>query len=118
MQTNIRFKGVIPPMITPFSSVGAVDYLALAHNIARWNPAGLGGYLVLGSNSEAASLSEPEKLELIARTAAAALPHHVLLAGTGMESTVETIRLTNLAAREGAQAALVLTPFYYKDSPR
>ena len=116
MQTNIRFKGVIPPMITPFSSDGAVDYLALEHNIARWNPAGLGGYLVLGSNSEAASLSEPEKLELIARTAAAALPHHVLLAGTGMESTVETIRLTNLAAREGAQAALVLTPFYYKDS--
>jgi 4-hydroxy-2-oxoglutarate aldolase len=40
----------------------------------------------------------------------------VLLAGTGMESTVETIRLSNLAAREGAQAALVLTPFYYKDS--
>ena len=116
MHTNIRFKGVIPPMITPFSSDGAVDYPALEHNIAQWNQAGLGGYLVLGSNSEAASLSESEKLELIARSAAAMLPQHVLLAGTGMESTRETIRLTNLAAREGAQAALVLTPFYYKDS--
>jgi 4-hydroxy-2-oxoglutarate aldolase len=116
MHTNIRFKGVIPPMITPFSPDGTVDYPALERNIAQWNQAGLGGYLVLGSNSEAASLSETEKLELIARSAAAMLPQHVLLAGTGMESTVETIRLSNLAAREGAQAALVLTPFYYKDS--
>ena len=116
MHTNIRFKGVIPPMITPFSSDGAVDYPALERNIAQWNQAGLGGYLVLGSNSEAASLSETEKLELVARSAAAMRPQHVLLAGTGMESTVETIRLSNLAAREGAQAALVLTPFYYKDS--
>ncbi|MEY4106953.1 MAG: 4-hydroxy-tetrahydrodipicolinate synthase [Bacteroidota bacterium] len=116
MHTNIRFKGVIPPMITPFSSDGAVDYPALERNIAQWNQAGLGGYLVLGSNSEAASLSETEKLELVARSAAAMQPQHVLLAGTGMESTVETIRLSNLAAREGAQAALVLTPFYYKDS--
>jgi 4-hydroxy-2-oxoglutarate aldolase len=103
-------------MITPFSSDGAVDYPALERNIAQWNQAGLGGYLVLGSNSEAASLSETEKLELVARSAAAMQPQHVLLAGTGMESTVETIRLSNLAAREGAQAALVLTPFYYKDS--
>jgi len=116
MHTNIRFKGVIPPMITPFSSDGAVDYPALERNIAQWNQAGLGGYLVLGSNSEAASLSETEKLELVARSAAAMQPQHVLLAGTGMESTRETIRLSNLAAREGAQAALVLTPFYYKDS--
>jgi 4-hydroxy-2-oxoglutarate aldolase len=116
MHTNIRFKGVIPPMITPFSPDGTVDYPALERNIAQWNQAGLGGYLVLGSNSEAASLSETEKLELVARSAAAMQPQHVLLAGTGMESTVETIRLSNLAAREGAQAALVLTPFYYKDS--
>lgn len=114
--SSILFNGVIPPMITPFKPTGEVDYAALERNISRWNKTGLAGYLVLGSNSEAASLSEYEKLQLIERTAASVLPGQVILAGTGMESTVETIRLTNAAAKEGAHAALILTPFYYRDS--
>lgn len=115
-QQPIQFRGVIPPMITPFDADGAVDFEAHSHNLRRWNTSGLGGYLVLGSNSEASALSEGEKLELIARTAAEAAPGKVILAGTGMESTRETIHLTRAAAREGAQSALILTPFYYRDA--
>ena len=89
-----EIKGVIPPMVTPFDRDCEVDYAAHHHNISLWNATELAGYLVLGSNSEASSLSEAEKLELIARTAAAAAPDKIILAGTGMESTRETIHLT------------------------
>lgn len=113
---KLIFKGVIPPMVTPFTQKGEVDFQAHARNIQKWNTTGLAGYLVLGSNSEASSLSESEKLELIELTAAQAGPDKCILAGTGMESTRETIYLTNLAARAGAHAALILTPFYYRDA--
>ncbi|MBK6948630.1 MAG: dihydrodipicolinate synthase family protein [Haliscomenobacter sp.] len=113
---DIQFRGVIPPLVTPFAPSGEIDYAAHRFNLQRWNQQGLAGYLVLGSNSEAASLSESEKLTLIEQTAAQAKPDHIILAGTGMDSTVETIRLSNEAARCGAHAALLLTPFYYKDA--
>lgn len=116
MNQVIQFRGVIPPIITPFDANGSVDFEAHTHNLKRWNNSGIGGYLVLGSNSEASALSESEKLELIARTAAEAAPGKAILAGTGMESTRETIHLTSAAAREGAQSALILTPFYYRDA--
>jgi 4-hydroxy-2-oxoglutarate aldolase len=58
-------------------------------------------------------LTEKEKLQLIEDTAKNAAPDHLIVAGTGMESTRETIHLTNEAAKAGAQAALIITPFYY-----
>ncbi len=109
----MQITGILPPMVTPFRENGDVHYDAFVRNIERWNKTPLSGYLVLGSNSETPYLSESEKLQLIRLTAAAASPGRIILAGTGCESTAETIRLTNAAARAGAQAALVLTPFYY-----
>lgn len=105
--------GVIPPMITPFQDSGDVDFAAFARNIRRWNSARLAGYLVLGSNSETPYLSAEEKLELVRITVAEAAPGRLVMAGTGAESTRETIRMTNSAASCGAHAALVLTPSYY-----
>jgi len=108
-----RIKGVIPPMITPFKENGDVDYWMHAGNMEKWNNDNLAGCLVLGSNSETVYLNEEEKLELIRITVEAARKDRLILAGTGMESTRETIKLTNKAARLGAHGALVLTPFYY-----
>jgi 4-hydroxy-2-oxoglutarate aldolase len=102
-------------MITPFKENGEVNYDAFVRNIERWNKDQLAGYLVLGSNSEAAFLSNEEKLKLIELTVQNAGKGRTILAGTGLESARETIRLTNAAAKLGAQAALVLTPFYYID---
>jgi 4-hydroxy-2-oxoglutarate aldolase len=111
---NLSFKGAIPPMITPFKADGRLDLDAHIHNLGKWNEVDLGGYLVLGSNSETAYLSEQEKLHLIEATVQHAAEGRPVIAGTGLESTLETIRFTNKAAALGAQAALLLTPFYYK----
>ncbi len=107
------FNGVFPPMMTPFTLSGDPDYDAHVRNLDRWNKDELAGYLVLGSNSETPYLNETEKLRLIEVTAERAAPGRLVLAGTGLESTRETVRLTNLAAEKGAQAALVLTPSFY-----
>lgn len=109
-----KIVGVIPPMITPFDKNEAVDLQAHIHNVKQWNKSDLAGYLVLGSNSEAVYLNEKEKLALIEKTAEHATPGRIILAGTGMESTRETIHLTNEAAKAGAQAALIVTPFYFR----
>lgn len=111
--SKMHIEGVIPPMITPFTKNGEVDYEAHAANVEKWNDTGLRGYLVLGSNSEAVYLTEAEKLRLVEETVEAAAPHRLIMAGAGMESTRETIRLTNLAAERGAHLALLLTPAYY-----
>ena len=108
-----RMSGVIPPMLTPFTSTGELDENKHLLNMERWNQSDLAGYLVLGSNSEAVYLKEAEKHRLIQLTVRHALPGRVILAGTGMESTRETITLTNEAADLGAHGALILTPFYY-----
>jgi 4-hydroxy-2-oxoglutarate aldolase len=109
-------NGVYPPMLTPFTENGTLDLNAHAFNIQRWNAYNLKGYLVLGSNSETIYLTEQEKLDLIKQTVQHKSPDKYILAGTGMESTRETVRLTNLAASLGVNAALILTPFYYKSS--
>jgi 4-hydroxy-2-oxoglutarate aldolase len=108
-----EIRGVYPPMLTPFTAAGDVDYNAHKRNIDRWNKIGLAGYLVLGSNSETPYLNESEKMKLIELTMQYASRGRTVLAGTGLESTRETIRLTNMAAELGAHAALVLTPCFY-----
>lgn len=110
---KVKIKGVIPPMITPFKPNGDVDYEMFVRNIERWNRDELCGYLVLGSNSETVYLTEDEKLKLMELTVNYANSDRLILAGTGMESTKETISLTEKAAKMGVKAALILTPFYY-----
>ena len=109
----MNITGIFPPMLTPFNENGDVEYDVFVRNIQKWNKESLGGYLVLGSNSETSYLTEEEKLKLIELTVQTAAKGRTILAGTGMESTRETIRLTNKAARLGAHAALILTPSYY-----
>jgi len=111
-----RFKGVLPPMITPFTIEGAVDYEAFTDNLKHWNEDNLSGYLVSGSNSETAYLSEAEKLHLLRLTKRYAKPGRLIIVGTGLESLTETISFTNKCAAEGSDYALVLTPYYYHNS--
>ncbi|MGE5678888.1 MAG: dihydrodipicolinate synthase family protein [Pseudomonadota bacterium] len=110
---KLQLKGVIPPMITPFTENEDLDYGMHVRNMELWGREELCGYLVLGSNSETVYLTEEEKLELIRLTVENTGKDKLILAGTGMESARETIRLTNKAAKLGIHGALVLTPFYY-----
>lgn len=106
-------RGIVPPLVTPFDADGRVDLAAFEANLEAYAAADLGGYLVLGSNGEAASLEEAEKLQLV-RAARRRANGRFLLAGTGLEATAATIALTAKAADAGADAVLVLTPHYYK----
>jgi 4-hydroxy-2-oxoglutarate aldolase len=104
--------GIFPPITTPFKN-GKVAHDELAGNIAKWNSTGLEGYVAFGSNGESVYLSEEEKLEVVKTVVQSAAPGMKVIAGTGCESTWQTIQMTNACARSGAHAALVVTPHYY-----
>jgi 4-hydroxy-2-oxoglutarate aldolase len=108
-----RVRGVFTPVVTPFRPDGKVDTEAFEANLDLYAEHDLAGALVLGSNGEAASLDEGEKLALVG-IARARLDRRVLLVGAGLESTRATIALVRKAADLGADAALILTPHYYK----
>ena len=113
MSPTISLRGVYPPIPTPFERTGEVAYGALQENLARWNAYALSGYVVLGSNGEAGYLDPAEKRRVLEAARSAIPGDKQLIAGTGCESTRETIRLTREAAAMGAEAALVLTPHFY-----
>ncbi|MCX6552014.1 MAG: dihydrodipicolinate synthase family protein [Acidobacteria bacterium] len=80
----------------------------------RWMQTGLRGLLALGSNGEAAFVDEDEAERIVAAVREDVPRDRVLLAGTGRQSTRATIAATTRAAKAGADAVLVLTPFYFK----
>lgn len=101
-------------MTTPFGSDGAVALGKFRENIARYNRVGLAGYVVNGSTSESVLLRWEEVYRIFEVAKEAATPGKTLIAGTGAESTDETIEHTNRAAAFGYDAALVRTPSFYK----
>ena len=113
----MKLSGVLPPIATPFQG-GELALDKLKKNFQGWNKTGLSGYLVLGSNGEAVYLNEKEKMKVIEVSREAIPKSKIMLVGTGMESTQETIRFTNQAAKLGANGALVVTPSYFKGSMR
>ncbi|OQY06340.1 MAG: hypothetical protein B6I22_05600 [Desulfobacteraceae bacterium 4572_123] len=110
--TNIDLSGIFPPVPTPFED-GRVAYDRLASNVKKWCTTGISGIVVLGSNGEYVYLSEKEKRETVKTVAEAALKEMTVIAGTGCESTGQTIELTRDCADAGADAALVISPHYY-----
>jgi 4-hydroxy-2-oxoglutarate aldolase len=111
----MKLSGVIPPISTPFQD-GKLALDKLRKNFQKWNKTALSGFLVLGSNGEAVFLSEREKTRVVEASRESIPASKIMLVGTGMESTQETIRFTNEAARMGADCALVVTPSYFKGS--
>ena len=109
------YRGIFPATITPFTETGALDTDALSKNIKRWNEYGLRGYVVAGSIAEAPFLEAVERHQIIHATREAMAEGMTLLAGTGRESTAQTIKTSIEAAESGANAVLVVSPWYYKD---
>src|SRR5258708_12279144 len=108
------FHGIFPPLTTPFAADGSLALDRLRENVGRYNTTRLAGYAVSGSSGEAVLLSRDEIERVWATVREAAAPGKILIAGTGAESTAETIERTNRAAALGYQAALVKTPHYFK----
>jgi len=114
MAREISLTGCFPPIPTPFGVDGEIDHDHLARNLERWQKTPLAGFVVLGSNGEAILLRQEEKLETWKTARSAIGKDRLFIAGTGCESTLETLVLTEEAARLGADAAMVVTPHYYK----
>jgi len=105
----------MPPITTPFQD-GKLALDKLKNNFQKWNKTGLSGYLVLGSNGESVYLNEREKIKVVEVSRTSIPRSKVMMVGTGMESTQETIRFTDQVAKTGADCALVVTPSYFKGS--
>lgn len=108
--------GIFPPLPTPFREDGGLDLGLLAALVEGLNGTGLTGFLALGSNGEAVHVDEEEAESVVRTVRDAAAPGMTLLAGTGRLSTRATIEATKRAAGAGADAALVVTPFFFKGS--
>lgn len=113
MGTVDWLKGIFPPIATAFAPDGSLmqpptGFFELLH------ASGIDGVVALGSNGEAPQLTERERLQWI-RSVKTKLPAPLrLIVGTGAESTIATIERTRAAAAEGAEAALVIAPSYYR----
>jgi 4-hydroxy-2-oxoglutarate aldolase len=109
-----RLEGILAPIATLFDADGELDLGKYKQNIEWYCSTPLDGIVIMGSNGEYASMDTDEKLRLIEAGVSAVNGRKMVLAGTGVESTRGTIRLTRAAAELGADYALVVTPYYYR----
>ncbi len=108
-----KLSGVLTPMVTPFKN-DRVLYHGLAGNVQKMNKTNLRGYFVLGTNGEYKSLSVEERLLVLKTVVDDAGPDKVVMAGTGAESTKETIDITLEAAKLGASMVSLLMPHFFR----
>ncbi|RCW22524.1 dihydrodipicolinate synthase [Ciceribacter lividus] len=108
-----RFKGVFTALVTPFRN-GSVDIAAFDALVERQLSAGVTGLVPVGTTGEAATLSDEEAVELIARAAALAKGRALVVAGAGANNTQKAIEKAKAAEAAGADALLVVTPYYNK----
>jgi 4-hydroxy-2-oxoglutarate aldolase len=106
--------GIFPPITTAFYPDGNVYFKKIESNVERYSRTPCTGIVVLGSTGEAILLSDTERRDVLKSAREAAAPNKVLIAGTGIESAIETLRLTEYAAELGYDIAMVRTPHYYK----
>ncbi|MBC6406716.1 MAG: 4-hydroxy-tetrahydrodipicolinate synthase [Rhodobacteraceae bacterium] len=107
------FRGSLPALVTPFKD-GAVDLAALKH-LVEWQIAqGSAGLVPVGTTGESPTLDHDEHEAVIEAVVQAAAGRVPVIAGAGSNCTAEAIRLMQFAQRVGADAALVVTPYYNK----
>lgn len=109
-----NLKGIFPPVVTPFNTRGNIDEGGFCENLRRYGGVGLSGIVVAGSTGEAPYLAERERLRLVELARKIVPPSELLIVGTGLESTRETVRLSREAIARGADVVLILTPNYFK----
>jgi 4-hydroxy-tetrahydrodipicolinate synthase len=110
-------RGSYPPIVTPMTD-GAVDYEAYARLVEFQIAGGSHGIVVNGTTAEPSTLSIDERnrlVEIAVKTSAGRIP---VVAATGSQSHAETIALTEFADRAGADALLVVTPYYVRPPQR
>ncbi|XP_030889414.1 4-hydroxy-2-oxoglutarate aldolase, mitochondrial isoform X1 [Leptonychotes weddellii] len=111
---KVDIAGIYPPVTTPFTATAEVDYGKLEENLHKLGTFPFRGFVVQGSNGEFPFLTSSERLEVVSRVRQAMPKDKLLLAGSGCESTQATVEMTVSMAQVGADAAIVVTPCYYR----
>ena len=112
------FKGSIPALVTPFTETGAVDEAAFADHVEWQIAEGSDGLVPVGTTGESPTLSHSEHkrvVELCVEVSARRVP---VIAGAGSNNTKEAIELAQHAEKAGADAILVVTPYYNKPTQK
>lgn len=106
------FSGVCTALVTPFKKNKKIDYLSLKQILDKQIKANINAVLILGSTGESSTISDKEREEFIKFTKKH-LPKSIkLIVGTGSNNTQKVIQLTNQAKNLGADACLIVTPYY------
>lgn len=114
MTLNAKLEGSLVAIITPMRADGSVDYASLSRLLEFHIESGTHGIVSVGTTGESATLDVDEHLEVIEHTVKAVAGRIKVVAGTGANSTQEAIHLTRHAERLGADAALLVVPYYNK----
>lgn len=114
-QKKTLFRGAATALITPFCD-GRIDFDALGKLIDRQIDGGINAIVIAGTTGECATLTDPEKIALFAYTAERIKERVPLIAGIGCADTAHTIRVAKSACAAGADALLVVTPYYNRPS--
>lgn len=109
------FTGTITALVTPFRE-GQVDYAGLKKLVAHQIKGGVNGLVPVGTTGESPTLDYEEHLAVVRAVIAEARGRVPVIAGTGSNSTHEAVELTRLSAEAGADAMLVVAPYYNKPS--
>src|SRR6266481_5881841 len=115
-KSRMKLNGIFTAITTPFNAEGAVAVDRLQENIARYNRLPLAGIVAVGSTGESVLLTRAEVEQVFSTVREAAAPGRILIAGTGSESTSETISRSKAAASLGFDCVLVKTPSFYKSA--
>jgi 4-hydroxy-tetrahydrodipicolinate synthase len=109
---DFQVNGIIPAQVTSFNRDGTLDLEGVRKNTEYLISTGVWGILVCGSTGEAAALEPHERVQVVQTAKQTAQGRVKIIAGTGAPVTAETIRLSQQAQEAGADALLVITPFY------
>ena len=114
-QKNTLFRGAATALCTPFCN-GRIDFDAMGALIERQLNAGIGAIVIAGTTGESATLTDPEKIALFAYAAECIRGRVPLIAGVGCADTSHTVTVARSACAAGADALLVVTPYYNRPS--
>jgi 4-hydroxy-tetrahydrodipicolinate synthase len=114
---RVRFRGIVPAMLTPFTADFALDEAAVSSHIEDYLAAGVHGISVAGSQGEFFALDFSERVRLVETAVKAVNGRVPVYAGTGAVTTREAVTLTQAAEGAGADAAMVITPYVIAPSP-
>ncbi|PSP87691.1 4-hydroxy-tetrahydrodipicolinate synthase [Halobacteriales archaeon QS_4_66_20] len=115
--TDTTFEGVYPAMVTPFNEDHSIDFDQLQRDARRLEAAGVDGLVPMGSTGESATVSHDEHVEVI-EAVIEAVEDVPVIAGSGSNNTDEALSLSRRAADAGADALLLISPYYNKPEQR